>query len=215
MSKLHKCKHKGCKNKTQYMFCFVHKDDIYTDVCKIHGKTKFKNYHCLKCEEMKKPKYSKDKKVLEYLDEIFGKRLKHKNRRYQAQYIQRISPSAGIYGIFVKTSRGLGKCLYVGQSVNVSTRVKQHKENFKKAQRHLIGLKTWHRKLKVYKVEYKYYEMARKYKLSDLQFVRLCTIPKKYLHLSQFNDIITYMEQFMMDSYKPSLNTFAARPNFK
>ena len=191
------------------MFCFKHKDDVYTDICKIHGKTKFQNYRCLKCQEMKKPKYSKDKEVLNCLTEIFGDRLKHKNKRYQSRYITRISCSAGIYGIFTKS----GKCLYVGQSVNVSNRVKQHKECFKKAQRHLIGLKRWKRRLKVYKVEYKYYEMARKYKLSDLKFVRLCTIPKKYLQNSHFNAIITYMEQYMMDVYKPSLNTFAARPN--
>ena len=206
----HKCKHKGCKEKTFYMFCFKHKDDIYTDMCKIHGKTRFRNYKCLKCQEMKKPKYTKNKQVLKELDNIFGDRLKHKNRRYQERYISRISSSAGIYGIFTKNGN---RCLYVGQSVNVSNRVKQHKECFKKAQRHLIGLKRWNRKLKVYKVEYKYYEMARKYNLSDLKFVRFCTIPKKYLQNPYYNAIITYMEQYMMDVYKPSLNTFSARPN--
>ena len=215
MAKLHKCLHRGCKNKTVYNFCYAHKDDVYLDVCKIHGKTKFQNYHCLKCQELKKPKYTKNKQVLSCLDEIFGTRLKHKTRKYQERYIQRIGNVSGIYGIFVKKGSGLGKCLYVGQSVNVATRVKQHKENFKKAQRHLIGLKTWNKKLKVYKVEYKYYEMAKKYNLSDLKFVRLCTIPKKYLQTPEFNGIITYMEQFFMDVYKPTLNTFAARPSYK
>lgn len=198
-----------------YNFCYTHKDDIYIDTCKIHGKTKFQNYHCLKCQELKKPKYTKNKQTLSYLEEIFGKRLKYKTRRYQERYIQRIGNVSGIYGIFVKKGSGLGKCLYVGQSVNIATRVKQHKENFKKAQKHLIGLKTWNKRLKIYKVEYKYYEMAKKYNLSDLKFVRLCTIPKKYLQTTEFNDIITYMEQFMMDAYKPTLNTFAARPSYK
>lgn len=198
-----------------YNFCYTHKDDIYIDTCKIHGKTKFQNYHCLKCQELKKPKYTKNKQTLSYLEEIFGKRLKYKTRRYQERYIQRIGNVSGIYGIFVKKGSGLGKCLYVGQSVNIATRVKQHKENFKKAQKHLIGLKTWNKRLKIYKVEYKYYEMAKKYNLSDLKFVRLCTIPKKYLQTTEFNGIITYMEQFMMDAYKPTLNTFAARPSYK
>ena len=215
MSRLHKCLHRGCKNRTVYNFCYAHKDDVYQDVCKIHGKTKFQNYHCLKCQELKKPKYTKNKQALSCLDEIFGKRLKHKTRKYQERYIQRIGNVSGIYGIFVKKGSGLGKCLYVGQSVNIATRVKQHKENFKKAQKHLIGLKTWNKRLKVYKVEYKYYEMAKKYNLSDLKFVRLCTIPKKYLQTQEFNDIITFMEQYMMDVYKPTLNTFAARPSYK
>ena len=57
--------------------------------------------------------------------------------------------------------------------------------------------------------------MAKKYNLSDLKFVRLCTIPKKYLQTTEFNGIITEMEQFMMDVYKPTLNTFAARPSYK
>ena len=81
MSRLHKCLHSGCKNRTMYNFCYTHKDDVYTDVCKIHGKTKFQNYHCLKCQELKKPKYTKNKQVLSCLDEIFGTRLKHKISR--------------------------------------------------------------------------------------------------------------------------------------
>ena len=231
---LHKCAYKGCKEliDAQYKFCYEHRGTVYEDTCRIHGKTKFQQGQCLKCELLKIPSYrltyrekcwydmysvliDKNHYLYPYL-----KRLTKKTRKAQEPYIQKISAKPGIYGIFVRNGAKLGKCLYVGQSINIKQRVYQHRECFKKAQRHIIGIRMHNKRasinqIKQLKTEFKYYKMANKYKLSDLKFVRLMNVPynQKQLSYEQYKDILTYAEQAMIDAYKPSLNLFAARPS--
>lgn len=230
----HICAYRGCSNLVdiKYKYCYEHRETIYTDVCRIHGKTKFQQGRCLKCEQLKRPIYRLVPKGKDWYDKNGKKinknhilypylnRLTKKTRKSQELYIQKISSKPGIYGIFVRKGARLDKCLYVGQSINVSQRVHQHRENFKKAQRHILGIRMRNRhatldKLKPYKVEFKYYLMANKYKLSELKFVRLMSLPYQSGKLSteQYKDLLTYCEQAMIDAYKPSLNLFAARPS--
>lgn len=212
-----KCKICG-KNCGKYVVCYSHRDTKYIDICKIHGKTDFVNKQCLKCKELKEPTYLiKDGK--DRLGNVINKshflypfknRLTHLTRNYQIKYIQRISKSAGIYGIFYNNT-----CLYVGQSINISNRIHQHKENFKTAKYHINGLKAHKKRISIskikHKVEYKYYEMAYTYNLHDLTFKTLMKIPKLKNDF-EFNELLTYAEQAMIESYKPKFNHIAARP---
>lgn len=229
----HKCAYRGCTQLVdiKYKYCYEHRETIYNDVCRIHGKTKFQQGRCLKCEQLKKPIYRLTYKGKSWYDRNsdritknhylypYLKHLTKKTRKEQEKFIQKISSKPGIYGIFERKGAKLGKCLYVGQSINVSQRVHQHRENFKKAQRHIIGVRMRNKhatidRLKPYKTEFKYYRMADKYKLSELKFVRLMSLPyQSKLTTEQYKDLLTYAEQAMIDAYKPSLNLFAARPS--
>lgn len=111
-----------------------------------------------------------------------------------------IRACSGIYGIFYKD-----KCLYVGQSFNVARRVSEHKNNYKKAKRHIKSVK----RVRKLKVEYKYYELARVYNLSELRF-KLIAVIKNADQIA-----LTYAEQFFIDLYKPKFNHAMARPTFK
>ena len=212
------CKVCGAKCGNKYIVCFEHKDTKYKDKCKIHGVTTFINRQCQKCKKLKTPEYEiKNKKdrfgktinknhfLYPYLD-----RLTNKDLAYQKQFIQRISCKPGVYGIFHNNT-----CLYVGQSVNISNRINQHKEAFKKAQKQLQGIRI--RKKRIHldkvprKVEYKYYELANNYKLGDLKFKKLFDVPRLKDDF-EFSELLTYAEQAMMDVYDPKINLMAARP---
>ena len=201
----------------KYVVCYEHRDTKYKDICQIHGCTWFINRQCQKCKQLKEPIYvitdKKDrfgKKITKthflypYLD-----RLTNYNKKYQQQFQRRISNCSGIYGIFYKNT-----CLYVGQSINITHRIEQHKNNFKIAQKHLQGLRIRKKRISIskipHKVEYKYYEMASKYTLGDLSYKTLFVIPKLKDN-TEFNELLTYAEQAMMFTYLPKCNHMAAR----
>lgn len=205
------------QNCGRFVVCFDHKDTKYKGTCPIHGSTYFIGRQCLKCQELKEPIY-----VVKNKKDRFGKqinrthylypylnRLTNLSRACQEKYEKRISPCAGVYGIFAGNV-----CLYVGQSKNISVRIKQHKENFKIAQKHIQGLRIHKKRISIkkidHKVEYKYYEMAKSYKLSDLTYKTLVVVQDSE---EKFDDIVTYAEQAMMIAYKPKFNHIAARPN--
>lgn len=215
-----KCKICGC-DCGKFVVCFEHRNKKYKDTCKIHGNTWFINRQCLKCAELKEAIYlirdncdrfgnvvNKDHYLYPY-----RARLTHLTKKYQSKYMQRISKSSGIYGIFAGNT-----CLYVGQSVNVSNRIQQHKENFKVAKFQINGTKLHKQRISIskmpHKVEYKYYEMAKNYNLPDLSFKMLFKIPKLKDDF-EFNELLTYAEQAMIESYKPKYNHIAARPTRK
>ena len=213
-----KCKvcGKACGN---YPVCYQHKETKYQGICKLHGKTTFIGRQCQKCLKLKKPIYvvknGKDrhgKKITKdhFLYPYLG-RLTHKTRAYQVKYQHRISSGGGIYGIFAGNV-----CLYVGQSSCITSRIKQHKDCFKTAQKQMQGIRI-HKKIvqigKIkHKTDFKYYEMAHKYKLSDLSYKTLFVIPKMK-NEEEYKERLTYAEQAMMDAYKPKFNHIAARPN--
>ena len=215
-----KCKVCGC-NSGKYVVCWDHKDTKYKDTCKIHGKTWFINRQCQKCLELKTAIYLVKDNKDRFGDKItkdhflypYRKRLTHLNRRYQSQFMQRISNTAGIYGIFCGST-----CLYVGQSVNISMRIKQHKENFKKAKFQIQGTKLHKQRISIskmpHKVEFKYYEMAKNYNLPDLSYKTLFRVPRLKDEF-KFNELLTYAEQAMIESYQPKFNHIAARPSRK
>lgn len=202
----------------KYVVCYKHRNTIYTDVCKIHGKTSFINRQCQKCKELKKPTYriknKKDRfgKVINKKHFLYSylERLTKLDRQYQNKFMKRISHSSGVYGIFYHNV-----CLYVGQSVDISNRINQHKENFKKAQHQINGTRAHKKRVSIskiqHKVEYKYYEMANSYKLGDLTFKKLFDVPK-LKDSFEFNELLTYAEQAMIDTYKPKFNHISARP---
>lgn len=233
-----KCEHPGCNKEIEdiYHFCYEHRKDKYIDNCKIHGATEFILGQCQKCKKLKRPIYrinkrngkyyfNMDKKPLEkgYFMEPYYKVLTHKNENYAKRFLGNISNAPGIYGIFVRNRKkkdGLGECLYVGQSGNIKNRIEQHKRNFVKASNHIKGLKA-HNKHGIivipnYKVEAKYYMMAKDYYLKDLKFVCLYRIDKndwkKYTREEQ-KVCLTFLEQAYMDTFKPKYNSFAARPS--
>lgn len=213
-----KCKICG-KDSGKYVVCFEHKNTKYKDICKIHGKTTFIGHQCQKCKKLKEPIYlikdNKDRFGTKITKSHFlypyKARLTHLTKNYQSKYIKRISTTSGIYGIFYNNV-----CLYVGQSVNISNRIKQHKENFKTAKYHINGMKAHKKKIHIskmkHKVEYKYYEMAHSYNLHDLSYKTLMIIPKLKNDF-EFNELMTYAEQAMIESYKPKFNHIAARPS--
>ena len=205
----------------KYVVCFEHKETKYKDVCKIHGKTWFINRQCQKCKQLKKAIYliidNKDR----FGDKItkshflypYKHRLTHLNRRYQSKYMKRISNTSGIYGIFYKTT-----CLYVGQSISITNRIQQHKENFRVAKFHINGLRLHKKRISIskipHKVEYKYYEMAHEYNLKDLTYKTLFVVPRLEDEF-EYNELMTYAEQAMIESYQPKFNHIAARPSRK
>lgn len=215
-----KCKVCG-QNCGRYVVCFEHRETRYKDTCKIHGKTTFINRQCLKCKSLKTPVYLiKDKKdrfgsgiTKKHFLYPYLSRLTRLTMSYQKKFMQRISNTSGIYGIFYKNT-----CLYVGQSVNISKRIQQHKENFKIAKQHINNIKKTKKRVSIskieHKIEYKYYEMANEYDLKELTFKTLMVVPKlknKYA----YSELLTYAEQTMMEVYKPKFNHIAARPTKK
>jgi hypothetical protein len=209
------------KDSGKFVVCYKHRNTKYKGKCKIHGNTWFIGRQCQKCAELKQPLYViKDKKdrrgnVIDKEHYLYPylNRLTHKTRAYQRKYIQRISHSSGIYGIFYGNT-----CLYVGQSVDISTRVQQHKDNFIKAQKQLQGIRIRKKRVNLdkikHKVEYKYYQLANAYKLSDLKFKKLMAVPK-LKNEREYKELLTYAEQAMIDSYKPKFNHISARPTQK
>lgn len=217
-----KCKICG-KDSGKYIVCYEHKDTKYKDICKIHGETWFINRQCQKCKKLKEPTYliknNKDRKGKTITKNHFLYPYKsrllptHLTIDYQKPFMQRISNTSGIYGIFYKNT-----CLYVGQSVNITNRIEQHKKNFKIAQNHLRGIRIHKKRVSIskipHKVEYKYYELANNYKLSDLTYKTLFVIPK-IKNEQDYKELLTYAEQAMMIAYKPKFNHIAARPTEK
>lgn len=215
-----KCKICG-KDCGRYVVCYEHRDTKYMDYCKLHNKTTFINRQCQKCKQLKEPLYLIHNKKDRFGKKItkshflypFLDRLTNLTKPYQSNFIQRISHSPGIYGIFYNNT-----CLYVGQSVDISNRIHQHRENFKKAQHQINGTRAHKKRIHIskmeHRVEYKYYEMANKYKLNDLTFKKLFAVPKLKDEF-EFNELLTYAEQAMIETYKPKFNHIAARPTRK
>ena len=208
-------------NSGNFVVCYKHRNTKYKSTCPIHGKTIFIGRQCQKCKDLKMPLYviknGKDrlgKKIgvrhflYPYLD-----RLTKLDKKYQVKYQKRISSVSGIYGIFAGNI-----CLYVGQSNNIKKRIEQHKKNFKIAQYQMRGIRIHKKRISLNKiprkVEYKYYEMANNYKLSDLTYKTLFAIPQ-IEDTYKFNELLTYAEQAMMIAYKPKYNHIAARPSEK
>lgn len=215
-----KCKVCGCDS-GKFIVCFEHRNKKYKDTCHIHGNTYFINRQCLKCLKLKEVIYLIKDGCDRFGNKVdknhylypYKSRLTHLSRKYQSKYMQRISKTSGIYGIFANNT-----CLYVGQSVNISNRIEQHKENFKIAKFHISGVKLHKQRISIskldHKVEYKYYEMAKDYNLPDLTFKTLFKIPRLENEF-EFNELLTYAEQAMINSYKPKFNKVAARPTRK
>lgn len=205
----------------KYVVCYDHRNTKYKDKCKIHGTTTFIGHQCLKCNDLKNKVYliiqNKDRFGNKIIDGHFLypylERLTNYNRNYQKQFMQRISHTSGIYGIFANNV-----CLYVGQSIDISNRIHQHRENFKTAKFHISGTKLNKKRVSIskmpHKVEYKYYEMAHDYNLPDLSFKTLMKIPKLKDEF-EYNELLTYAEQAMIEIYKPKFNHIAARPSRK
>lgn len=215
-----KCKICG-QDSGKYVVCWEHRETKYKDVCKIHGKAWFINRQCQKCKDLKKVLYlivdGKDrfgnKITRSHFLYPYKTRLTHLNRRYQNQFMKRISKTAGVYGIFCGNV-----CLYVGQSINISNRIHQHKENFKVAKFQINGIRLHKQRISIskmqHKVEYKYYEMAYSYNIDELSYKTLFSIPILDDEF-EFNELLTYAEQAMMETYKPKFNHIAARPSRK
>ena len=208
-------------NSGNFVVCYKHRNTKYKSTYPIHGKTIFIGRQCQKCKDLKMPLYviknGKDrlgKKIgvrhflYPYLD-----RLTKLDKKYQVKYQKRISSVSGIYGIFAGNI-----CLYVGQSNNIKKRIEQHKKNFKIAQYQMRGIRIHKKRISLNKiprkVEFKYYEMASNYKLSDLTYKTLFAIPQIEDNY-KFNELLTYAEQAMMIAYKPKYNHIAARPSEK
>ena len=193
-----------CKAPTKYVVCYKHRNTVYFDICKIHGRTRFINGKCVLCHT---PSY----RIVDHKDR-FGNKIGKNHILYQylpfKKKKKRISHISGIYGIFYHN-----RCIYVGQSTDISRRIQQHKDCFKIAQNHLRGLRIHKKRIHLskvpYKVEYKYYQMASEYKWSDLTFKTLWSM-KKY-----DGEVITYAEQAMIDLWRPKFNKIAAIPNRK
>ena len=238
-----KCGCKNCNNLIEdyYRFCFTHKDTPYIDICKIHGRQTFINYQCQECKKLKRGIFriykrnrqyfhNRDKKPLpkDYFMKPLYQRLINRDRKYQEKYIGNITNGPGVYGIFLRDrtkKNQLGRCLYVGQSVDVKRRVKEHKENIKIASRQVAGVrakakksdknKSWKKLIPrdKLKTEKKYYEIAEYY-MKDLVFKELFKIDKKFwskLDKEEAKTCLSYCEQLMMDTYKPKTNLFTAR----
>lgn len=208
-------------NSGNFVVCYKHRNTKYKSTCPIHGKTIFIGRQCQKCKDLKMPLYiiknGKDrlgKKIgvrhflYPYLD-----RLTKLDKKYQVKYQKRISSVSGIYGIFAGNI-----CLYVGQSNNIKKRIEQHKKNFKIAQYQMRGIRIHKKRISLNKiprkVEFKYYEMASNYRLSDLKYKTLFDVPQLD-DTYKFNELLTYAEQAMMIAYKPKYNHIAARPSEK
>lgn len=216
-----KCAVCGKRITSKYNVCYEHRATKYQAVCPIHGKTTFIGRQCQKCLALKTPLYvvknGKDrlgKKIgVRHFLYPYLNRLTKLDKRYQTAFQKRISAKSGIYGIFVGNT-----CLYVGQSTNISKRIEQHKKNFKIAQYQLRGIRIHKKRISLNKVpkkvEFKYYEMASNYRLSDLKYKTLFEVPQLE-DTYEFNELITYAEQAMMITYKPKYNHIAARPNEK
>ena len=59
-----------------------------------------------------------------------------------------------------------------------------------------------------------YYEMAKNYNLPDLSYKTLFRVPRLKDEF-EFNELLTYAEQAMIESYQPKFNHIAARPSRK
>lgn len=211
----------GKKISNSYVVCFEHRNTKYKAVCPIHGKTTFIGRQCQKCKDLKTPLYlvknGKDrlgKKIgIRHFLYPYLERLTKLDKRYQVGFQKRITERSGVYGIFAGNT-----CLYVGQSNNIKKRIEQHKKNFKIAQYQLRGIRIHKKRICLSKVpkkvEFKYYEMANNYKLSDLTYKTLFAVPQ-LSDQYEFNELLTYAEQAMMIAYKPKYNHIAARPNEK
>ena len=230
----HKCPYIGCNSivNDKYVYCWFHKDEKYKSICKIHGESIFKGGRCVECEKMKRPMYRIHKRANKYyvgnskkplpkdsylMKQGWNRILIHKNRKYAMRFVSRITNTPGIYGIFTRDKRnkhGIGKCLYVGQSVNIKNRVKQHRDNLKEAKRHIISNHKRIPDSNKMNVAKMYYYIAFDYNLEDLKFVRLMSIDRRQWNkLSRIEslELLTFLEQYCMDSWKPKFNKIAAR----
>lgn len=223
----------------------------HVGTCKIHGETLFKRGTCVECRKMHVGLYRIFKRNGKYYHnrnktplpkgffmEPFYKQLTHPTRRYQMQFVGRVTSGPGTYGIFVRNSKskdGIGKCLYVGQSVDVARRCQEHYLRIKVATKHIeklksVGskfykrgnsLKNWKEIVSECVVQRFYYDIADKYcvglkgdKLANLKIVKLSYIDKKTW--SKFTkdealECLTYLEQLGMDAFQPECNVIAAR----
>lgn len=245
---MHKCGKRGCQKQVEdsYRFCFLHKDTPYKDTCKIHGKQVFIAGECQKCKTLKQGIYriykrngkyyfNRSKKPIDknskyYFLKPYFDVLTHKTRQFQEKQVSTISESPGVYGIFVRDrnkKNQLGKCLYIGQSVNLKRRIAQHKKNIVTASNQIKGIRLkakknyrdWKKMVpkEKRKVENKYYIMSQYY-MKDLKFTPIVKVDKKYwnkLTEEQKKLLLCFLEQVELDTFKPESNTFASRPSYK
>ena len=233
---MHKCGHKGCTKQIsdKYRFCFKHKDDPYMWDCKIHGRTIFKSGQCQICKSLKRPIYRIFKRhgmyfvgtshipiTNNYNPIIFRykEELTHRNITYAKNFISsKITQGPGCYGIFVRNNRSknnIGKCLYVGQSVDVVKRIEQHKANIATARKEIDLKKHFDVKSDCkYTVPRMYYDIANKYSNDVLVFKKLISIPKplwSQCDKKKAQYALSIFEQYCMDCYNPEENVIAAR----
>jgi hypothetical protein len=129
--------------------------------------------------------------------------LTHRNRRYASKFITRVTRGPGTYGIFRRYGSKLGKCYYVGQSVNVKSRVAQHIQKVRIAKNKSHGWRE---------IPSMYFDLAE-VGLENLKFVKLMSIDSRTLKKMTFDEeleSLTIMEQYGMDCFKPSLNVICA-----
>ena len=141
------------------------------------------------------------------------KRLTAKSHGAAEQHILRVTDTPGTYGIFMRNNRKnnkLGKCLYIGQSVNVKKRLSYHKNEIITANRYM---KTG--KGNVANTRKMYFGIGC-HELKDLKFVKLLSPTKeewKKLNRIQKMQLLTFLEQYNMDMFQPMFNVSNARPS--
>lgn len=211
------CDFKGCSKiiSSRYRFCFDHKNEKYIETCKHHGETTHTAFKCGKCKAMRRSIYRvhrkdgkywiynrlapKDHKMSSYFKDLI-----HANRRYASKFISNVTKGPGTYGIFKRDGRSsidIGKCLYVGQSVDVRWRVGDHIDKVKRASKGENGLPHM-------------YALLAEIGIENIKFVRLMGIPKPLystMNKDEALEALSLLEQYGMDSFEPELNVTAAR----
>lgn len=141
--------------------------------------------------------------------------LSNNSRRSALRFCKHARGSyPGIYGFFLyekgKNRLNIGKCLYIGQSVNIKRRKREHEEAIKIAINELKNKDPW-----LYTLDSKYYKIAKNI-ISGKRVIFICVyqINKREwskLNLDQARELLCLYEQWAMDTYKPKYNVIASR----
>lgn len=131
----------------------------------------------------------------------------------KCKYIRRDTP--GIYAIFEKKKDknrlNLGRCLYVGQTVHLKRRRKEHEAQLKEAKKHIKTDKPYYLR----HLDYKYYKMAEM-ELSGKTLLFVCVKDFENKEWSQYSleealELLCLYEQHAIDVLRPKLNSIASR----
>lgn len=207
----------------------------FTGKCRYHGETDFNKKGCIKCNNAKRAIYRvykrKENGVIKYYTvgnkEITDMKINYmfpflcKRRITIAKkFITRVTKGPGTYGIFVinyKATSGsnlaqkyLGKCLYVGQSVNVKARVADHLNKINVARKDKDKLLC---QFPYPKIPTMYYNLA-KYPKERIKIVKLTSIDSttsRKMSKEELFESLVYLEQWGMDCFNPEYNVTAAR----